>query len=358
MNDLQQTLIEWYETHHRELPWRSHPTPYHVWLSEIILQQTRVNQGWDYFVRFTERWPELTDLAQASEAEVLKMWQGLGYYSRARNLLQCARQVVERHGGAFPRDYEQLRSLKGIGDYTAAAIASIAFDLPHAVVDGNVYRVLARLYDIDTPINNAKGIKLFAELADELLDRQHPGRHNQAMMEFGALQCTPKNPACLVCPLQSQCLAFAHGTVDQRPQKERRLKVRTRHFHYLVIRDGQGGICLHLRSDKDIWHNLYDFPCIESDRPLSPEEVVEEGKKRLMLPKDGLLIERISPTFTHKLTHQTIVATFFEIKILSFLPIIQTNDILLASESELGTYPVPKLIDNYLHHICKLQNNT
>ena len=201
MTEMQETLARWYETHKRELPWRSNPTPYYVWLSEIILQQTRVNQGFDYFLRFVERWPSLADLAQATEEEVLKMWQGLGYYSRARNLHQCARQVMECHGGEFPSDFESLKKLQGIGNYTAAAIASIAFGQPHAVVDGNVYRALSRLYDIDTPINNELGVKLFADLAAELLDREHPGRHNQAMMEFGALQCVPKNPDCQQCPL-------------------------------------------------------------------------------------------------------------------------------------------------------------
>ena len=217
--DIQDTLINWFAENRRDLPWRHDPTPYEVWLSEVILQQTRVNQGMDYYLRFIKKWPSVTSLAQATEEEVLKMWQGLGYYSRARNLHHCAQQVMEQHGGQFPADYEQLKKLQGIGEYTAAAIASIAFDLPHAVVDGNVYRVLARLFDIDIPINNKEGQKQFAQLADELLNRKQPGLHNQAMMEFGALQCTPKNPNCLHCPLQAQCLAFAHQTVLQRPVK-------------------------------------------------------------------------------------------------------------------------------------------
>ena len=353
MTEIQDTLAQWYETHKRELPWRSKPTPYYVWLSEIILQQTRVNQGFDYFIRFVGKWPTLHDLAQATEEEVLKMWQGLGYYSRARNLHKCARQVVENHGGEFPRDFESLKKLQGIGNYTAAAIASIAFNLPYAVVDGNVYRVLARLYDIDTPINNEAGVKLFADLAASLLDREHPGRHNQAMMEFGALHCVPKKPDCPLCPLQSHCLAFAHHTVEERPQKEKKLKIKTRHFNYLVIKTEDLKILLHKREGNDIWKNLYDFPCIESEQPMNIDEIVNHDYFKKLIGKQDFAISRISPQHVHKLTHQTIFATFVEIKISEFLPVIQTNDILLAFENELGTYPVPKLIDNYLtnnHH--------
>lgn len=348
MNELQETLALWYEAHKRELPWRTHPTPYHVWLSEVILQQTRVSQGLDYYRRFVERWPSVEALAEATEEEVLKMWQGLGYYSRARNLHQCARQVVERHNGVFPADFGQLRQLQGIGNYTAAAIAAIAFGLPHAVVDGNVYRVLSRLYDIDTPINTDKGVKLFAELADDLLDRSHPGRHNQALMEFGALQCLPKNPDCTACPLQSHCLAFAHRSVSQRPVKEKKTKTKTRFFHYLVLRTPNDGLYLRKRQGNDIWKNLYDFPCVESEESLSVEDVVNSAEFRALIQNQDFQIKKTSPQYTHKLTHQTIVATFIEIKILDFLPLIQTNDILLAFENGLGTLPVPKLIDNYL----------
>ena len=350
MTEIQATLAHWYEAHKRELPWRSNPTPYYVWLSEIILQQTRVNQGFDYFVRFIERWPTLADLAQASEEEVLKMWQGLGYYSRARNLHKCARQVVELYGGEFPADFEKLKKLQGIGNYTAAAIASIAFNLPYAVVDGNVYRVLSRLYDIDTPINTDQGAKLFTDLATSLLDSKKPGRHNQAMMEFGALQCVPKNPDCLQCPLQSHCLSFANGTVDERPQKEKKLKVKTRYFHYLVIRNHDNSVYLHKRSAKDIWQNLYDFPCVESERPLTLDEITASDYFKSLNLNEKYLISHISPQYVHKLTHQTIFAIFVEIKISFFLAKIQKNDILLALENELGTYPVPKLIDNYLHN--------
>ena len=348
MNEIRDILAQWFETHKRELPWRSNPTPYYVWLSEIILQQTRVNQGLDYFNRFVERWPSLKELSEASEEEVLKMWQGLGYYSRARNLHTCARQITENHNGIFPSDFETLRKLQGIGNYTAAAIASIAFNQPHAVVDGNVYRVLSRLYDIETPINIDNGVKLFTQLAEEMLDRQHPGRHNQALMEFGALQCQPKNPDCAQCPLQSHCLAFAHHTTDQRPVKEKKLKIKTRHFHYLVFKTPNKGIYLRKRKNNDIWKNLYDFPCIESDNNMTIEEIIGSEEFKKLMSDQNFQIVRVSHPYTHKLTHQTIVATFIEIKIFDFLPLIQTNDILLTFENELGTFPVPKLIDNYL----------
>lgn len=351
MNETQNLLARWYEAHQRTLPWRSDPTPYHVWLSEIILQQTRVNQGLDYYLRFVERWPTLPDLAHASEEEVLKMWQGLGYYSRARNLSACARQVVALHGGEFPKDYDQLRQLQGIGDYTAAAIASIAFDLPHAVVDGNVYRVLSRIYDIDTPINTTKGARLFAKLADDFLDREHPGRHNQALMEFGALHCIPSNPDCASCPIQAHCLAFDHQTVSVRPVKEKTVKVRTRYFNYLVFKSIDNKTYLHKRVGNDIWKNLFDYPCVESDHVLSVEEIMDTELFKSLTSEKKFSIQRISAKYTHKLTHQTIVATFVEIKIHGFLSPIQTKAILLAAEKDMGAYPIPKLIENYLSTI-------
>ena len=349
MDFIHDTLINWFAENRRDLPWRHNPTPYQVWLSEIILQQTRVNQGWDYYLRFVEKWPTVNDLANATEEEVLKMWQGLGYYSRARNLHQCAKQIVEQHGGQFPADFEKLKQLKGIGDYTAAAIASIAFNLPHAVVDGNVYRVLSRLFDIDTPININEGQTVFAKIADDLLNREQPGLHNQAMMEFGALQCTPKNPNCLLCPLQAQCLAFANQTVMQRPVKLQKLKITTRYFNYLVFRI-EGNVYLHKRSGNDIWKNLYDFPCVESENPMTVEEVITSEKFQQLIENKSFTIIKTSPTFTHKLTHRTIIAQFIEIKLEEKLLRIETNDLFLARETDLGNFPIPRLIDLYLNN--------
>ena len=349
MNFIQDTLINWYEENRRDLPWRNNPSPYEVWISEVILQQTRVNQGMDYYLHFTKKWPTVNDLAQASEEEVLKMWQGLGYYSRARNLHHCAKQVVEQYKGEFPSDFEKLKQLKGIGNYTAAAIASIAYNLPHAVVDGNVYRVLSRLFDINTPININEGQKLFAQLADELLNRNQPGLHNQALMEFGALQCTPKNPNCLLCPLQAQCLAFAHQTVMLRPVKLAKTKISTRYFNYLILRINDG-LYLHKRSDNDIWKNLYDFPCIESQKPMTVEEVIASETFLQLIENNPFTIIKSSPIFTHKLTHRTILAHFIEIKLEKELLQIQTNDLFLARETELGSFPIPRLIDLYLNN--------
>ena len=349
MSIIQDTLINWYAENRRDLPWRHNPTPYQVWLSEVILQQTRVNQGMDYYLRFIEKWPTVTDLANASEEEVLKMWQGLGYYSRARNLHKCARQILEQYGGQFPADFEQLKKLQGIGDYTAAAIASIAFNLPRAVVDGNVYRVLSRLYDIDTPININEGQKLYAQLSDELLNREQPSLHNQALMEFGALHCTPKNPNCLLCPLQTQCMAFAHQTVMQRPVKLQKVKVTTRYFNYLVIRI-KGSIYLHKRSGNDIWRNLYDFPCIESEQPMSVEEVIASEQFQQLIENKPFTIVKVSPVFTHKLTHRTILAQFIEIKLEKKLLRIETKDLFLTPETDLGNFPIPRLIDLYLNN--------
>lgn len=349
MNFIQDTLINWYEENHRDLPWRNNPSPYEVWISEVILQQTRVNQGIDYYLHFIKKWPTVNDLAQASEEEVLKMWQGLGYYSRARNLHHCAKQVVEQYKGEFPSDFEKLKQLKGIGNYTAAAIASIAYNLPHAVVDGNVYRVLSRLFDINTPININEGQKLFAQLADELLNRNQPGLHNQALMEFGALLCTPKNPNCLLCPLQAQCLAFVHQTVMLRPVKLAKTKISTRYFNYLILRINDG-LYLHKRSDNDIWKNLYDFPCIESQKPMTVEEVIASETFLQLIENNPFTIIKSSPIFTHKLTHRTILAHFIEIKLEKELLQIQTNDLFLARETELGSFPIPRLIDLYLNN--------
>ncbi len=347
-NNMQDILINWYAENRRDLPWRNDPTPYQVWLSEVILQQTRVNQGKDYYLRFVEKWPSVNELALASEEEVLKLWQGLGYYSRARNLHHCAQQVVTEHGGSFPADFDKLKRLKGIGDYTAAAIASIAFNLPHAVVDGNVFRVLARLFDIDTPININEGHTLFAHLANEILNRKRPGSHNQAMMEFGALHCTPKSPNCMTCPLQAQCLAFTRQTVMQRPVKLQKTKATTRHFNYLVFRI-KGEIYLHKRSSNDIWKNLYDFPCIESGQPMSAEEVIATEQFLQLIENKPFTITKVSPMLTHKLTHRTILAQFIEIKLEQKLLQIETKDLFLTRETDLGLFPIPRLIDLYLN---------
>lgn len=260
------TLLKWFREHGRDLPWRQTRDPYAIWLSEVILQQTQVKQGWDYWLRFMRRWPTVADLAAATEDEVLRQWQGLGYYSRARNLHAAARQIIA--AGGFPTTIEGLRALKGVGDYTAAAIGSIAFDLPVAVVDGNVYRVLARHYGIATPINTTEGKHEFAALAQSLLPEAEASAYNQAIMDFGATQCTPQSPDCDTCPLQETCAAFREGRIGELPVKRRTLKVKERHLIYVYVRCN-GYTAIHRRPAGDIWQGLYEPLCVE-DSNLSP----------------------------------------------------------------------------------------
>ena len=273
MSSVADILLDWYAREGRDLPWRRTRDPYRIWLSEVILQQTRVAQGMEYYFRFTERFPDAASLAAAPEDEVLKLWQGLGYYSRARNLHAAARQVVERFGGRFPVALDEVRSLRGVGDYTAAAFCSAAYDAPCAVVDGNVYRVLARLFDLDAPIDSTAGKRAFAELAQSQLDTARPGRYNQAIMDFGALQCTPSSPRCETCPLSGRCLALAAGTIATRPVKQGKTKVRDRWFNYLHLSSGDHTL-LRRREGRDIWQGLYEFPLIETDGPVELPELV------------------------------------------------------------------------------------
>ncbi len=346
---ISELLIDWYRKNKRELPWRDTTDPYVIWISEIILQQTRVAQGIDYFHRFIERFPNVGSLAAAAEDEVLKYWQGLGYYSRARNLHQAAKTIVSDYQGIFPSDYAAIRTLKGIGDYTAAAITSFAWNQPYPVVDGNVFRVLSRLFALDTPIDTTKGKKQFTGLAHQILNPLRANLHNQAIMELGALQCVPKNPDCMSCPLQAQCLAFASQTVASFPVKQGKTKVRNRYFNYLFLRYGDK-TWLRRRGDKDIWEGLYEFPLIETEQAL---------------PADALLIHPDFQTFTgnpeqlsvsvaltgvkHVLSHQIIYASFYQID-LSEMP--QLPDTYQQIDmNELEKYPVSRLIHIYLEKL-------
>ena len=261
MENFSRKLIDWYRENGRDLPWRRTKNPYLIWISEIILQQTRVVQGYDYYQRFVARFPDVFALAAADEDEVMKYWQGLGYYSRARNLHAAARRMAE--AGGFPVTYTGVRALKGVGEYTAAAICSFAYGMPYAVVDGNVYRVLSRWLGIDTPIDSAEGKKLFVRVADELLDRERPGLYNQAIMDFGALQCTPVAPDCLFCPLNDSCVARLKGIAGSLPVKQHKNKVTNRYFNYIYVRMGAYTF-IHKRSGNDIWKNLYEPPLIET----------------------------------------------------------------------------------------------
>lgn len=335
-------LLAWYREHHRPLPWRETRDPYRVWLSEVILQQTRVEQGLAYYLRFVERWPTVQQLAAADEHDVLKLWQGLGYYSRARNLLTAARQVVQEHGGRFPESHAGLAALKGVGDYTASAIASICFGLPEAVVDGNVYRVLARFAGIGTPIDSTAGRRQFKALAAELLDPAHAGDHNQALMELGATVCTPKNPDCRHCPLQARCAALATGTVGQLPVKAGKAKSRGRYFNYLHITDGNR-IYMRQRTGKDIWQGLYELPLLESPGPLT--------RRSLKAALDhafgsGWTIGDEEMEQRHVLSHQVIHAVFWQVEPppQAALPVEWKR----VGRRKLGQLAVPRVIERWM----------
>ena len=314
--DISQFLQVWYSENRRLLPWRETRDAYRIWLSEIILQQTRVAQGLDYYHRFVQNYPTVQALAAASEDDVLKLWQGLGYYSRARNLHKTARAVGDR---PFPTAYADLLRLPGIGPYTAAAIASFSADEAVAVVDGNVYRVLSRLFDLDLPIDSTSGQKYFQQLATELLDRRHPALHNQAIMEFGALQCTPTSPLCPTCPLADKCLALQRGTIAQRPVKAGKTKVRDRHLHYYLLKEGD---CLwvHQRGAGDIWQGLWEFYVVE-------EGVEDDAATRLKLPTD-----KAAFTLRHLLSHQRLTCDFHIVHIDRTLTSLPSDYVLLSWE--------------------------
>lgn len=339
-------LIKWYEENGRDLPWRHTHDPYLIWISEIILQQTRVAQGLEYFNRFVTRFPHVKDLAAAREDEVLKYWEGLGYYSRARHLHAAAQDIQKRFGGEFPRNYEEVLSLKGVGEYTAAAICSFAWNMPYAVVDGNVYRVLARVFGIGLPIDSTKGKKYFAALADELLDRERPGLYNQAIMDFGAVQCVPQSPACLFCPLREGCAAYAEGRIQKLPVKEGKTTVKPRYFNYLVIRCGTQ-LLLSQRKEKDIWQNLYEFPLIETSAPLDLMHLQQtEEYCRLFEGAGQVIIHAQKELPRHVLSHRIVYARFYEIEVSAFSPSMQNY--LIIPQEELGNYAVSRLIGLYL----------
>lgn len=340
--DFSNRLIAWYLQNQRDLPWRKTKDPYLIWLSEVILQQTRIAQGTEYFIRFQLKFPTIFDLAVASEDQILKVWQGLGYYSRARNLHATARLLAKHHDGKFPENFTSLKQLKGIGDYTAAAIASICFNHPHAVVDGNVYRVLSRFFNIDTPINSAQGQKEFSELANTLLSRQQAGIHNEAVMELGALVCTPKNYQCHKCPLQHSCLALKNKNIEAFPVKLNKTKVRKRFFNYLVLDIDKTHTVLEKRTGQDIWQNLYQFPLLESQKEIGQEEILQSGLlQQFSLNDEPNLFLFNNKPIAHKLTHQTIMTNFWIICTKS--PVNNA-----VKWKNITNFAVPVVINNFL----------
>lgn len=340
-------LQHWYSRHKRDLPWRETTDPYKIWISEIILQQTRVNQGLDYYLRFIARFPDAASLANAEENQVLKLWQGLGYYSRARNLHAAAKQITTQFGGKFPDHYSDIISLKGIGDYTAAAIASIAYKLPYAVVDGNVYRVLSRLFAIDTPINSSEGKKLFAETAQAILDPKHAALHNQAIMDLGAMVCTPRQPLCVECPVQSICMAYEKNEIVKYPVKTRKNSVKTRYFNYFHIVQGEN-TWIHKRTEKDIWKNLYEFPMLETENPMDFLQLQRTGKHHTFFSKlENAFIEKQFKT-KHILSHQIIDATFYQIIVPDTNSKINIPLIIKIKADQLPEFPISSLTLKYL----------
>ena len=348
-----QEIIEWYEKNKRELPWRNTDDPYIIWLSEIIMQQTRVEQGMPYFSRFAEKYPTVKHFAEASEDEILKLWQGLGYYSRGRNMHQTAQMVMEEHAGYFPKNYDSLIRLKGVGEYTAAAISSFSSGEAKAVVDGNVFRLLSRYFGIDTPINSNKGKKIFTDLANELLDKSRPGIFNQAIMEFGSLQCKPKNPDCFTCPLSTTCCARISGEVRNLPVKIKSQNARERYFNYIVATK-DNCILVNKRGPGDIWQNMMDLPLFETESPIESENLVRSEKFINSFGKE-VRIRSVTNPAKHILSHQKLYARFIEIE--NF-----TEDFLLheswfyVHQEKLEKLAQPKLIFQFFNNFFKLTN--
>lgn len=338
-------ILRWYAGKARELPWRRTSDPYLIWLSEVILQQTRVDQGMDYYHRFAERYPGVGDLASASEEEVLKLWQGLGYYSRARNMLHAARQVMDEFGGEFPADYEDLLRLKGVGEYTAAAIASIAFGQVVPVVDGNVKRVISRIFGL-----KSSGAELHSEaraVMGKKIDPSRPGDYNQAVMEFGALHCLPRNPGCDNCIFRKDCFAYNNGMVEALPAREKKRSPRKRYFNYLVIQNEKNEFFMRLRAEDGIWKNLYDFPLIESGEELDPKKLQNHPDLLSWLGKEVVIVSKTG-VYRHQLSHRSIFARFHFIDIRhSRLKAFPANWV-AVSPPEMHRLPVPRLIEKFL----------
>lgn len=339
MLEFHRLITVWYRQNKRDLPWRRTKNPYYIWLSEVVLQQTRVAQGIAYYNKFVDEFPTIHHLAQADEQVVLRLWQGLGYYSRARNLHATAKTIVNEYDGVFPESFDKIKGLKGIGEYTASAIASFSYDLPYPVIDGNVYRVLSRVFDIDLPIDSSEGKKKFKELAFEVFDQNNPAEYNQAIMEFGALQCVPKSPNCEICPVNSSCLSFGNNTIADRPVKSKKSKSVNRYFHFFLSDNGK--LYLQKRRGKDIWQHLYQFPLIETK---------EEIEENLFFSKMNFNVTSLLKVFVlkkHVLSHQNLFAKIylmdekFDFKLMF-------DDVIEIEKEVLDDFPLPRLIEKFL----------
>ena len=338
-------LLLWnYNQNNRPMPWKGEKDPYKIWLSEIILQQTRVDQGWAYYNRFVSTFPDVKKLAKAPEEKIFKLWEGLGYYTRCKNLIATAKFIAKEKQGVFPDNYEEILSLKGIGPYTAAAIASFAFNLPHAVVDGNVFRVLSRFFGIDTATDSTAGKNLFTELAEGLLDKHQPGIYNQAIMDFGAVICKPQNPLCTNCPLKNRCTAFLQNKVGLLPVKAGKLTKKLRWFYYFIV-EFNGKIYVRKRGPKEIWENLYEFLLFEADKAMSIEEIEETTFFKAISTKNKFIIQHVSRMYKQQLTHQTIQGCFIELKVKNEP---QFKDYKPVTYKEFIKLPFPKFISGFL----------
>lgn len=342
-------LITWYKKNKRDLPWRNQTNAYYIWLSEIILQQTQVTQGLNYYLKFIKNYPTVKHLANASEDQILKDWQGLGYYSRARNLHSTANFILQNYGGKFPTNYNDIRSLKGIGDYTAAAIASFAYNLPYAVVDGNVYRVLSRLFGIKAPIDSSVGKKQFQQLATDLLNTKNAALHNQAIMEFGSQYCKPVNPNCVKCIFNIKCFANAHNLVSALPIKEKKIKIKNRYLTYLILVDKNKHVIINKRSANDIWKGLYEFYLIETEKEITELELFKNADFISRCPT-LFALKHISKQYKHILTHQHLYAKFYIIQ----LSLIHNKFNHIVTINSLTKFALPRLIDKFLND-CKIE---
>lgn len=342
-SDFTRKLMRWNrKENRRQMPWKGESDPYKIWLSEVMLQQTRVEQGWAYYEKFIKAFPTISHLARADGQLVFKMWEGLGYYSRCKNLLATARIIANNHEGRFPDTYEEIIKLKGIGPYTAAAIASFAFNENRAVVDGNVQRVISRYFGISTPVDSTQGKRLYNDMAQTLIDENHPGAYNQAIMDFGATICKPKNPLCSDCVQSRECVAFNNGYVNRLPVKEKVLKVKTRWFYYFIIEDGNS-VYIRKREEKDIWQNLHEFVLLEKDEPdEDPARDYLDG----LLKRRPYIIRHVSELHSQQLTHQRIHGKFF---VISLKPGIRLpGNYMLVKKKQISEYAFPKFINSFL----------
>lgn len=348
MKETGKKLLEWYGKNKRKLPWRTTKDPYTIWISEIMLQQTRVDQGMDYFLRFIKRFPDVQALAKAEEEEVLKYWQGLGYYSRARNLHFSACYIVNELNGIFPRTYDEILKLKGVGPYTAAAIASIAYNLPHPVIDGNVFRIISRIFGIEDPINSTEGLKKISAKVNAIFISEESGDFNQAMMEFGALFCTPKNPQCDQCTIRSSCIAFKKGKVNELPKKLKTQAPKDLFIHYFVFfNKKENMVYIRKRANTGIWKNLYDFPSIDSEKNISENDILNDKEFKSLIDHQKISLKN-PVLLKHQLSHKNIFAHFYLIPLSKKLHTDKHKNIRDVKLENLHKYPVSRLIDSYL----------